>query len=194
MNSFDFYTRCQIAIFAPVATTAAITLGCVVWATCRPKQERTRKRFVDIHHAKHRGSHGSHVKEGLWAAAPVVLFFLDLVYPLVTRTLCAFFSCRDLGVAGFWLEEDYSVHCFDVVDGKYEYDKAYIAYMPWVAAAAFFYSLGLPALFMFLLKHFMHRGKAGDRVVSKALSWMYDPYRAGKENWLVWPVQVLRNT
>ena len=96
VTKFDFYTRVKIAIVAPVATASAIAAGCVAWSAVRPKKERKRKRFVDIHHAKHRGSHGSQLKEGLWDAAPAVLFFLDLVYPLVTRTLCSFFGCRDL--------------------------------------------------------------------------------------------------
>ena len=198
MAAFTFYTRVKIAIVAPVATAAAITVGSIVWVIFKPKKGRKRKRFVDIHHAKHRGSHGSQIKEGLWDAAPLVLFFLDLVYPLVTRTLCSFFSCRHLGNDNYWLEEDYGVPV-KFLQGIYVlwiersafpyscavlslrchdrpcYNTEYNEWIPWMWLSACIYAFGLPTLFMFLLKHYMHRGKAGDRVVSKALSWMYDP-------------------
>ena len=58
--------------------------------------------------------------DGLWLSAPLTLFALDLIYPLVTRTTAQFFTCRDLetphdgdphnddGVpSGWWLEADY---------------------------------------------------------------------------------------
>ena len=201
MAAFTFYTRVKIAIVAPVATAAAITVGSIVWVIFKPKKGRKRKRFVDIHHAKHRGSHGSQIKEGLWDAAPLVLFFLDLVYPLVTRTLCSFFSCRHLGNDNYWLEEDYGVKSVKILQHTFSdrtrciaqlrpgssflcnapqfhdrcYDTEYNEWIPWMWLSACIYAFGLPTLFMFLLKHYMHRGKAGDRVVSKALSWMYDP-------------------
>ena len=67
-------------------------------------------------------AHTSVVKDGLWIAAPYVLGFIDLFHPTITRTLCSFFSCRDLGAAGSWLELDYSVQC---ARGPHEEDGAF---------------------------------------------------------------------
>ena len=43
----------------------------------------------------------------------MALFLLDLMHPAVCRVLCGYFSCRDLGAAGSWLEADYALKCAD---------------------------------------------------------------------------------
>ena len=66
------------------------------------------------------------MQEGLWRATAAALFFMDLVFPIVTRTMASFFTCRDLKTGttgmqcdspescgdpdyqGYWLEADYS--------------------------------------------------------------------------------------
>ena len=178
IKSFNFYTRVEIAVVAPVAFAALVVLVCVLLAMRRQGQRR-RQAIMPSHSTvereKRRGSHGSAVKSGLWTAAPIVLMTIDLVFPTITRTLCQYFTCRSLGGAGRWLEADYAVECDTDVYNKHS--------VP-VAVAAVVYSIGIPALFVFLVYRFKNLGKAGDKVVAKALSWMYQPYRAQKEWWL----------
>ena len=82
-----------------------------------------------------------------------------------------FFTCRNLGAAGRYLEADYSVDC--------DSDR-YRAAFAWVGVAAALWAVAVPALFVFLLARFEDRGRvAGDEVVQASLGW---------------PVQVLRNT
>ena len=137
-----------------------------MWAA-RTRKQRQRNRITVtksvLNAEMKRGSHGSTVRMGLWKVASVGLFFIDLVWPTVTRTLLQFNTCRDLGESGFWLEADFSIRCSG---DKYE------AYMPWVIVAAVFYSCGVPILFMHLVRQFADRGKEGDKVVRLAMGWM----------------------
>ncbi len=55
---------------------------------------------------------------GLWAAAPYALLLLDILYPQITKTLCSFFSCRNLGSAGWYLEVDCTSDLF-VISPRY---------------------------------------------------------------------------
>ena len=112
-TDFSYYKRIQLAIVAPVAIVAAI-VGCsVLWASCsvRDKPSR-RRRWISDRGASSKASVAHDLREagccvrGLWTAAPVALFCLDLLYPAITRTLLQFFTCRDLGEAGKWLEAD----------------------------------------------------------------------------------------
>ena len=48
----------------------------------------------------------------------------------------------------------------------------YWSYVPAVSVAALGYAFGVPLLFGYLLFHFKEVGKAGDKVVQKALGWM----------------------
>ena len=100
---------------------------------------------------------------------------IDLIYPVVTRTLLAFFGCHQLGSAGLFLYSAYEVEC---------YTERWFAYMPWVVLAALVFSIGIPAGFLFLILKFKDRGKAGDRSVRKAIGWLYEPFRAEKEWWV----------
>ena len=100
---------------------------------------------------------------------------IDLIYPVVTRTLLAFFGCHNLGSAGLFLYSAYEVEC---------YTERWFAYLPWVTLAAIVFSIGIPAGFLFLILKFKDRGKAGDRSVQKAIGWLYEPFRAEKEWWV----------
>ena len=111
------------------------------------------------------------VVDGLWIAAPAALFFLDLLWPATTRTLFQFFHCRRLGELEV-LEADYSIDC----NGQ-----TYKDYYQWVGFAAVAYAGLVPALFMYLMHRFQDRGLAGDKVVSAALGWAYEPFRYGTE-------------
>ena len=56
-----------------------------------------------------------------------------------------------------------------------------------VGFAAVIYSVGIPALFVYLVYRFKELGQAGDKhdkVVAKALGWMMAPFRRDKEWWL----------
>ena len=54
-----------------------------------------------------------------------------------------------------------------------------------VAVMATFYSLGVPLLFMILVYKFKyHATQGGDKVVHRALGWMFAPFKNGKEWWL----------
>ena len=105
---FDYYKRILIVIFAPIAFAVLVVLGSVLWS-CRRFYLRRRNKIVlrrsALRREKLRGG-DSLVKSALWTAAPIVLFALDLFFPTITRTLCQFFSCHDLGPAGHWLESD----------------------------------------------------------------------------------------
>ena len=86
--TFDYYTRIRLVSVGPVAFTAFIFIVCVVYACltdgkpAKPQQRRRRQR-------NQLGTHlpMTRLSAGLWKAAPIALFFLDLVHPMVCRTL-----------------------------------------------------------------------------------------------------------
>ena len=78
----------RLAATAPLALVACVVLGGVLWETVRPSRTaRTRKGLRSEAMDRRRGSQRSVLKQGLWTAAPAALFFLDLLWPSVTRTL-----------------------------------------------------------------------------------------------------------
>ena len=105
VNDLNYFKRVKLAIVAPVAIVGLIVIACVLWASCTsatPSHSRARHR---------QAIQGSEPREGccvrgLWMAAPIALFCLDLIYPAITRTLLQFFTCRTLGDSGKWLEVD----------------------------------------------------------------------------------------
>ena len=114
LTRFTFYDRLMVAMLTPVCIVVVVVSGGIAWAYCHRKR-RKRMKIVDFSFAKRRGSEKSVVVRGLWSAAPIALFLIDLTYPSVTKTLCSFFVCRDLGPAGWWLEEDYSVQPVNIL-------------------------------------------------------------------------------
>ncbi len=96
VTGFNFWSRVQAVIYVPPIVALFLALCGVLWAAW----------------ARRRGAGGDGQgigSAGLWKAAPVILFIIDLIYPTLTRTLCQFFTCRDLASAGLFLEADYSV-------------------------------------------------------------------------------------
>ena len=128
-TKFTYYDKINIVIIAPFAIVICGGIGGCVWsyrelrqlkqakARTRGRRESTADRATIVkmknqqRWARERkdGSDKSIVKMGMWKAAPVILFIIDLIYPTLTRTLCQFFTCRDLASAGLFLEADYSV-------------------------------------------------------------------------------------
>ena len=115
LNNFTYFDRVLVACFAPLGLMMLIVLGGIWWAR-RHHEQRKRGRITatrsTLMRERLRGiEHGKAIKSvlvtGLWKAAAPALFLLDLLYPTITRTLCSFFVCRDLGAAGKYLEVDY---------------------------------------------------------------------------------------
>jgi len=94
VSGFDYYSRVLVAIFAPLTIGVLLVAGGIVRAYFTPPRDRK--------------SEDSVIMRGLWNTAAANLFIIDLIYPVITRTLLQFFTCRDLGEAGKWLEVDYS--------------------------------------------------------------------------------------
>ena len=70
-------------------------------------------------------------------------------------------------------------------DGKL--DPAYKQAMLWAALTGALYSLGVPAIFGYLVHRYHKCGRQatpGDRMRHAAVGWMYDPFRLGQEWWL----------
>ena len=57
-------------------------------------------------------------------------------------------------------------------DKNGEQNNQYGAFFPWIIVASAVVALGLPFMFYFLVRRFMHHGRRGDRVVQAALGWM----------------------
>ena len=103
ISDFSYFDRVDLAIWAPIAIMGAIVGVDVLYASCCdvPPPRRLHRRGGAMQETP-----GCLVR-GMWAAAPIALFCLDLMYPAITRTLLQFGTCRDLGEeAGKWLEAD----------------------------------------------------------------------------------------
>ena len=126
VNDFSAYDMVTTLAILPLVVTALLGVVGVVHV-CHAHRKHVAKH---AHHRKHsalaetaalrlwhhaqaaaamKQTEGPVHQKALWVAAPAVLFLLDLLYPLTTRTLLTFFSCRDLKEGGRWLESDYSV-------------------------------------------------------------------------------------
>ena len=192
ITEFSYFTRVKIAVVAPIVMAALFGCAGCTYAyhkARRRKREKSKLRKSMVKRERARGSHNV-VKDGCWVAAPYLLFTLDVFHPVITKTLCSFFTCRNLGVAGWWLEQAYAVQCSEASENNSEHVGKYKASWTWVAIAAIVYSLGVPLFFYFLVCKFKPLALGGDKVVSRALNWMYAPLRNGCE-W--WPVEILQH-
>ena len=99
-DDIDYYFLLVLASIVPITLVGVMAVGGILWAAVC-KQHTS----IPNDSSGHRST--GVVVRGLWFAAPVVLFFLDLVFPVVTRVTLQFFVCRDLSVAGWYLESDY---------------------------------------------------------------------------------------
>ena len=112
LTNFNYFSRVQAAAIAPLAVCGIMFVYGLVWAARHQKKRRTNRISVTssfVRRERKRGSVNSIIKTGMWKVAAPLLFFLDLVYPIVTRTLLQLFTCHDLLSAGRWLEVDYSI-------------------------------------------------------------------------------------
>ena len=120
---FDYFTKVIVAIAVPAGIVVVLLVICILHAhTSSGKGHRQRGNLAQLARARARGTVAnksvkgtsgffqahkrSAIKHGSWLAAPIALMAIDLLYPAVTRTLLQYFSCRDLGPAGFYLEAD----------------------------------------------------------------------------------------
>ena len=83
-----------------------------------------------------------------------------------------FFTCRDLGSAGRWLEADHAVQCDDEIEPQTEAEQRYVKWWPFVVVAAFLYAIVVPAEFFWLVRKYKVHGLRGATHVQKALGWM----------------------
>ena len=108
---FDYFTRITIAIVAPAAFALVCYIGGVIYQVCRPhsvrKSRAQLRASVKRRAEKHHIYSNNPLKAGLWTALPYVLFTVDIFHPTITKTLCSYFTCRDLGAAGSWLEQEH---------------------------------------------------------------------------------------
>ena len=172
--SFDYYSQTLIAAIGPVVVVLAVVLLSTLHAFCTHKDSNE-------HHW---------LKRAFWGALSIALFFLDVVHPMVCRTLFGFFSCRDLGEAGFWLESDHRVLCKHLENGENIWDERYSKYHGFVSFAAFVWGICVPLLFFVLIRKYELHGLRGDKLVHRALGWMYQPYLMGRSFWL--PLEMCR--
>ena len=115
VTGFDMFWKVKIAMFSPLIVVAVIVLVGILNASHQTHKRRRTKITMStskVEHAVQRGSHNSVLRTGLWKAAPVALFLLDLLQPMTCRILGSFFFCRPLGAAGRWLEasQDFAEH------------------------------------------------------------------------------------
>ena len=107
-NDWDYYSKLHVSMATPFVITVFVVLVSFVWeALSRCQQQRgARRRPLALAQIKRSGD--SLIVASMWRASPVALFILDMIYPLCCRTLCSFFSCRNLNEAGWWLEADFA--------------------------------------------------------------------------------------
>ena len=79
------------------------------------------------------------------------------------------------------MEADYGLQCGYASVHNDKPTPKYESFYPYVILAGIAYALGVPLFFMGLVRRYADDGKAGDKVVETALSWMYQPLRVGKE-------------
>ena len=160
-EGFDYFTELKIVALAPIILMAGGAVVGVSMEAWKRRNDGARERHDD-----------GVVVAGLWLAAPVLLQVIDLIYPVCARTLLQFNTCRDLGAAGWWLEVDYRIRCFDA-DGKADPD--YEATRAWVVIVGVLYAVGCPAAFFYLAHRYRH-----DASRHHELGWMLHPFRRDK--------------
>jgi len=76
VTGYDYYFRVWVAILTPLVFTAAVVIGCIIYARCFRKRRRKRVTVaaskttarIAQQMAQQRGVHTSVVKDGLWLA------------------------------------------------------------------------------------------------------------------------------
>ena len=194
-DGFDYFTRVKLAVGAPLGCTAFFFVIGFSWAQLKALcgaggSSAATSAAAAVARKDSTDSTRSHwrktlvqkemevIEQGVWFSLAPTLFTLDLLYPAISRTLFQFFSCRDVGEAGKFLEADLSIRC-DEPDGTYQ------SYKFWVGASAALYSVGVPALLLHLVRKMRKQGRLHHKLVARALSWIHLPFRRGKSWWCV---------
>ena len=109
--NWDYFSRLQVTMLAPVGIILVMFLVGIPWAASNRRQRRsaivnhaTKSKLRRQRMERKRGTDRSIFVAAWWQMAAAILFLVDLIYPTVTRTLLQYFTCRDVGSAGFWLE------------------------------------------------------------------------------------------
>ena len=123
---------------------------------------------------KARMREGAH--RGLYLAASIVTYLMDLLFPTVSRTILQIFRCRQLGDpaqgGGFFLEADYSLACY----GEEWKENVVLA-----GCATVVYCFGYPFSVWLAIRTFKKRGMLEDPDVNYIFGWMHKPFRDGCE-------------
>ena len=199
-GGWDYYTKLQILVFLPLVVAALLSLLTfgihMTRAHFKHKREAsTRRRRVTrdaavtgsesdllaMHAAAYRSNMRSSARRALETCVSLVGMLMDFAFPVCSRTVLQIFRCRELGNAGFFLEADYSLRC---------YDSRWNAWMVLAAPAVLLYAVGIPLGFWLLVRRFKRLGKLDDPDVKRMIGWMYRPFREGKEYWLA--VELIR--
>ena len=69
--SFDYFTRVNVAIAAPFVLCGTLALVGILWAACVSPDHPTTEGIVS---------------RGLWCVAMFILYLIDFIYPVCTRT------------------------------------------------------------------------------------------------------------
>ena len=114
-------------------------------------------------------------RHGLRMCVGYFAFVMDLCYPACTRTILQIFRCRQLGTAGYRLEADMEIEC---------YDARWWGYVLLAIPAAAVYALGVPLAFWWLVRYYRKKGQLDEPGVERMIGWMHRPFRSGAEWWL----------
>ena len=126
ITGFSYYTRVEVALAAPIAiTVGAVLVGVLLVKVEGHNLTRNKRRgrntvvLADLESRletvqRRVSKHCPLLTAGMWRAAFALLFILDLIFPMLTKILLQFFSCRNLENAKWWLEarQDFAEHFF----------------------------------------------------------------------------------
>ena len=78
VSNFSYYFRINVCVFGPLVVSGGVVLACIVWNSCTNADA--------VHHMSAFYSQNVVVR-GLWYSVHPLFFILDLLHPIVTRTL-----------------------------------------------------------------------------------------------------------
>lgn len=98
-----------------------------------------------------------------------LLFFLYVIYPMVSVQCLSTFSCHNIGPAGNWLVADYRVWCPNDDTGGFLFG--------WSLAFTFVFPIGIPLFFAGIMFYFKIPGMAKQKLAIERLQGVIDLYR-----------------
>ena len=195
----SYYTKLKLMVSAPMAIAlvfCGLTFGLHMGrAHFRHRRQSTHKKArrrlgdkasnpspeTDWSEAEYRINMRGSARRGLETCISILCMIFDLAYPVCSRTVLQIFRCRKLGEAGFYLEADYALRC---------YDREWNQWVMLAGAAALIYVVGVPIAFFLIVRHYRKAGKLNDPDVQRMCGFMYHPFRETCTYWL--PVELLR--